>query len=67
MVSGADRVVDSEATGRWAARAPPPLTEFLRWDGFYHELFNEPEKERVFRRMEEWLEGRLLADARHLP
>jgi alpha-beta hydrolase superfamily lysophospholipase len=61
MVSGADRVVDSEATRRWAARAPPHLTEFLSWEGLYHEMFNEPEKERVFRRMEEWLEGRLLS------
>jgi alpha-beta hydrolase superfamily lysophospholipase len=62
MVSGADRVVDSEATRRFAARAPAHLTEFLRWDGLYHEMFNEPEKERVFRKMEEWLEGRLLSE-----
>jgi alpha-beta hydrolase superfamily lysophospholipase len=59
MVSGADRVVDSEATRRWVAGAPPPLVEFVRFEGLYHEMFHEPEREQVFKRMEEWLEARL--------
>jgi lysophospholipase len=59
MVAGADLVVDSEAARRWAEGAPRDLVQFVGWDGLYHELFNEPEREGVFRRMEEWLEGRL--------
>ena len=29
------------------------------YDGFYHEIFNEPGRERVFKDMEGWLEGRI--------
>jgi len=58
MASGADRLVDVEATRRFAARAPSELVEFVEWKGLYHESFNEPEKEQVFRRMESWLEAR---------
>ena len=30
-----------------------------RYAGFYHELFNEPERERVFAEIEGWLDGRV--------
>lgn len=59
MQSGEDRLVDPEATRRWAARAPKDKVEFVWWEGLYHEMFNEPEKEKVFARVEAWLEGRL--------
>ena len=59
MVSGADRIADPEAAMRFAARAPARHLEVVRFEGLYHEMFNEPEKETVFRRMEEWLEARL--------
>ena len=32
--------------------------ELVRYDALYHELFNEPEQETVFARMEEWLAAR---------
>ena len=56
MAGGADEVVDAEATRRWAERAPAGLVELVTWEGLRHELFNEPEKEQVFRKMEDWLE-----------
>lgn len=59
MASGADRVVNPEATRRWAERAPRDLVELVVWDGFYHEMFNEREREQVFERMEGWLEARV--------
>jgi acylglycerol lipase len=31
----------------------------LRYDGLYHEIFNEPERDRVFADLEAWLERRL--------
>jgi alpha-beta hydrolase superfamily lysophospholipase len=31
--------------------------------GFYHELFNEPEKQDVFERVTEWLDKRARANA----
>jgi len=56
MQSGADRLVDPAAPGRWAAMAPPTLVELVSWDGFYHEMLNEPEKQRVRERIVDWLE-----------
>ncbi len=67
MQSGADRLVDPEATRRWAEAAPPELVELVVWEGFYHEMMNEPEKERVFAKMEEWLDGTGLARALSCP
>ncbi len=60
MQSGADRLVDPEATRRWAEAAPPQHLQFVWWDGFYHEMFNEPERQRVFDRVEEWLAEHIL-------
>jgi lysophospholipase len=64
MVSGADRLVDPEASLRFAAHAPRDKLELVLWEGFYHEMFNEPEREDVFAKMEAWLEARLAASGR---
>jgi lysophospholipase len=61
MQSGDDRLADPAATRAWAKAAPEDLVDFVEWPGFYHEMFNEPEKEQVFERMEAWLEGRIEA------
>ncbi len=60
MQSGADRLVDPAATRRWVAAAPPELVEYVEWEGFYHEMLNEPEKAKVLAHLETWL-------AAHLP
>ena len=62
MQSGEDRLVDPDAPARWAASAPPGRIDLVRWDGFYHEMFNEPEKDAVRERTLHWLDARL-ADA----
>jgi alpha-beta hydrolase superfamily lysophospholipase len=59
MQSGDDRLADPAATRSWAARAPAHLVEYVEWEGLYHEMFNEPEKEQVFERVESWLRGQL--------
>jgi alpha-beta hydrolase superfamily lysophospholipase len=59
MQSGDDRLVDPAAPGRWAKAAPNGLVELVVWDGLYHEMFNEPEKDRVRARLIEWLDGHL--------
>lgn len=59
MQSGGDRLVDPEATRRWAEAAPRDRVDFVEWEGLYHEMFNEPERERVYARVREWLETRL--------
>jgi lysophospholipase len=58
IAAGADRLVDVEATRRFAARVPAGRLELVVWDGLYHEVFNEPEKEQVFKKMESWLRAR---------
>ena len=59
MQSGADRLVDGEATRRWARAAPEGLVRFVWWDGLFHEMFNEPERETVFARVDAWLDEQL--------
>ena len=59
MQSGDDRLADPAATRAWVAAAPAELVEYVEWDGFYHEMFNEPEKEQVFEKMEGWLAGQI--------
>ena len=59
MQSGDDRIADPAATRAWVEAAPPELVNYVEWDGLYHEMFNEPEKEQVFEKMEGWLEERI--------
>ncbi len=58
MSSGDDRLVDPGAAARFARLAPSGLVEYVRWDGLYHEMFNEPEQAGVFRRMDSWWQTR---------
>jgi acylglycerol lipase len=56
MVSADDAIVDGDATRRWLASAPPGMVEAVFYDGLAHELFNEPQREDVLARLEQWLE-----------
>jgi lysophospholipase len=60
MQAGDDRLANPEATRSWVASAPAELVEYVEWDGYYHELFNEPllDRRKVFDRMEQWLASR---------
>lgn len=57
MQSGADTLVDPATTRRWAAKVPAEYIEFVVWDGLYHEMFNEPEKDKVRARVVDWLQN----------
>ena len=56
MASANDAIVDAGATRRWLAAAPPGRVEAVFYDPLAHELFNEPERQEVLARLEEWLE-----------
>jgi alpha-beta hydrolase superfamily lysophospholipase len=58
MQSGADRLVDPDAPRRFSEAAPGGLVDLVIWDGLYHEMFNEPEKDRVRQRVLDWLRDR---------
>lgn len=58
MQAGNDRLVDPDATRDWVASAPGDLVEYVEWEGYSHELFNEPllERRQVLDTMERWLD-----------
>ncbi len=59
MQSGDDHIADPAATRAWVAAAPAELVDYVEWDGLYHEMFNEPEQQQVFDKMEGWLVGQI--------
>lgn len=59
MHSGGDRLTDPKISQRWAEKAPDQWVTHVEWPGLYHEMFNEPQRDEVFQRMETWLEERL--------
>ncbi len=56
MQSGSDLLVDPDAPRRWAAMASDGLVELVVWEDFYHEMFNEPQKDRVREKLITWLQ-----------
>jgi len=50
----ADRLTSAEGTKEFAAKNPQ-MIELKLWDGFYHELHNEKEKQEVFNYIGNWL------------
>lgn len=55
MHGTADRLTSPEGTKTFAKNNPERITLKL-WDGFYHELHNEPGNELVFTYMVDWIE-----------
>lgn len=53
-----DRLASVDDTKRMFEHAGSPDKELVIYSGFYHELFNEPEKQEVFERATEWLAKR---------
>ncbi len=59
LQGSADRLVSPELTRQFAADAPKALVTYKEWEGYYHELHNEPEKDQVIQVMLEWLSAKL--------
>jgi len=57
-----DRLASVEATKRLFARVGSSDKELMILPGFYHELFNEPEKRDLFERVTTWLDKRAKAE-----
>ena len=56
LQAGEDEICDPEASARFARLVKQAPVTFRRYDGMYHELFNEIERERVIRDLCAWLE-----------
>jgi acylglycerol lipase len=59
MHGGADKITSAAASKEFAAKAPADQTTLKIWDGFYHELHNEPEKADVFKTITDWMDDLL--------
>ena len=57
MHGTADRLSEPEGSRRLYERVSSSDKTLKLYDGFYHEIFNEPGREQVFADMEGWLEG----------
>ena len=58
MHGGEDRITSAEISRDFAERAGELCTLRI-WDGLYHEIHNEPEKQEVLQKMVDWLDARL--------
>lgn len=61
MYAGADRLVRPEGSQAFAAVAPPDRVRSRRFDGLYHELFNESDPSAVYAELRDWLDERFPA------
>jgi lysophospholipase len=48
MQGGEDKIVEKKAVKEWFNHAPLSEKRYKEWPGFYHEIFNEPERKEVF-------------------
>jgi acylglycerol lipase len=58
---GADKLVDPAGARLLHNAVTSPDKRLIVYDGLYHEVFNEPEHDRVLADVETWLEGHLPA------
>lgn len=59
MFAGDDRMVDPAGSEAFAAAAPPGVVMARRFDGLYHEIFNEAEAQPVYDCLRQWLAARV--------
>lgn len=59
MHAGDDQICSPEGTKEFYEKIPIHDKQLKIYKGFYHELFNEVEREKVFHDMEAWLEKRI--------
>ena len=57
LQAGEDRVCDANAAAEFAASVVNAPVTLRRYDGLYHEVFNEPERSRVIQDLIDWMEG----------
>ncbi|MGV3489368.1 MAG: alpha/beta hydrolase [Tuberibacillus sp.] len=49
--AGSDKIVDKRAVRHWFDQLSISKKYYKEWSGLYHEIFNEPEREDVFRHL----------------
>jgi alpha-beta hydrolase superfamily lysophospholipase len=59
MHGTADRITPPQGSEMIVERAGSEDKSIIRYDGLYHELLNEPERQKVLDDIAEWIEARL--------
>ena len=59
LQGSADRLVDPSGAQLLHEKVSSLDKKLIVYEGFYHEVFNEPQHDRVLSDVEQWLEGRL--------
>ncbi len=59
LQGSADRLVNPDGAKMLYEKASTPNKTLKVYEGLYHEVFNEPEREQVFKDMEAWLNAQL--------
>ena len=54
--AGSDRICDPDAAAQFASAARGAPVRFHRYEGLYHEVFNEPEQARVIEDLCAWID-----------
>jgi alpha-beta hydrolase superfamily lysophospholipase len=57
--AGDDKLVDAERSREFFDNISSPDKTWKLYEGLYHQLHDEPEKEKVLGDMEDWVEERL--------
>lgn len=55
LQAGDDKIVDKNDVFQWFQRITLKMKEYKEWQGLYHEIFNEPERDDVFSYMIEYV------------
>ena len=63
MQGNADRIVDPAATKKFAKNVKKGDITFQLWEGGYHEMHNEPNRDEVFNVLVHWLDRNCLPQA----
>jgi len=61
IYAGQDRLVHPDATAAFAARAPASVVHSHCFGPMYHEIFNDTQRQQVFKVLKRWLDDRFAA------
>ena len=59
MQGSKDHLNSPAATQKFVAGVPKEWMTYKEWDGLFHELHNEPEKDRVLQTIMDWIDARI--------
>jgi alpha-beta hydrolase superfamily lysophospholipase len=57
LIPTADKIIDPKATLEFFDKVAAPQKSLIRYEGYFHEIMNEPGREQVFRDIKEWIKA----------